>query len=336
MKTCDAVFMGGGVRGIGFTGAIKALNDHGYSFNNVAGASVGAIVAALIAAGYNGDELKKEISELNYKKFKGKDFAAHFGILGGLINMKTDYGMYNSDFFEKWMKELLKRKGVVKFKDLEYEENGKTMCKLTLTACDVFQRKLIVLPYDLKEYGLNPSEFEVAKAVQMSMSIPLFYQPFRLKDSKGKEHWIVDGGVLCNYPIWIMDDGKSKPTRPVFGFKFIGCPKNIKASGKKTKEKGHAVKEKHKIGIVDYLIHVIDIVLDSQSLSYDHTSYGDLERTIHIPITVDGKDIRVTDFGIKPNVSAKLFDNGYKATVAFLENWDFEQWINEYRENSMK
>jgi NTE family protein len=31
----------------------------------------------------------------------------------------------------------------------------------------------------------------------------------------------VDGGVLSNYPIWVLDDGTSDPSWPTFGFKRI-------------------------------------------------------------------------------------------------------------------
>ena len=58
MKLCDAVFMGGGVRGIALAGAVKGFNAAGYEFRRVAGTSAGAIIAALIAAGYKGDELE--------------------------------------------------------------------------------------------------------------------------------------------------------------------------------------------------------------------------------------------------------------------------------------
>ncbi|MCL2229203.1 MAG: patatin-like phospholipase family protein, partial [Firmicutes bacterium] len=40
---CDAVFEGGGVRGIGFVGAIKKFEEAGYRFRHVAGSSAGAI-----------------------------------------------------------------------------------------------------------------------------------------------------------------------------------------------------------------------------------------------------------------------------------------------------
>ncbi|MCL2462167.1 MAG: patatin-like phospholipase family protein, partial [Defluviitaleaceae bacterium] len=42
-KKCDGVFEGGGVKGIGLIGAVKAVEDAGYEFENVAGTSAGAI-----------------------------------------------------------------------------------------------------------------------------------------------------------------------------------------------------------------------------------------------------------------------------------------------------
>ena len=42
-KRCDAVFEGGGVRGIGLVGAVYQMERSGYTFGNVAGSSAGAI-----------------------------------------------------------------------------------------------------------------------------------------------------------------------------------------------------------------------------------------------------------------------------------------------------
>jgi NTE family protein len=41
----DAVFEGGGVRGIAFVGAICCFEENGYEFEKIAGTSAGAIVA---------------------------------------------------------------------------------------------------------------------------------------------------------------------------------------------------------------------------------------------------------------------------------------------------
>ena len=50
-KYADAVFEGGGVKGIGLVGALKAFEDDGYEWKNIAGTSAGSIIAALLAVG---------------------------------------------------------------------------------------------------------------------------------------------------------------------------------------------------------------------------------------------------------------------------------------------
>lgn len=56
---CDAVFEGGGVKGIGLAGAVSAIQNAGYEFENMADTSAGAIVASLLAVGFTGDEIGK-------------------------------------------------------------------------------------------------------------------------------------------------------------------------------------------------------------------------------------------------------------------------------------
>jgi predicted acylesterase/phospholipase RssA len=61
-RKIDAVFEGGGVRGIGLVGAIRGVESAGYTCENVAGTSAGAIVATLLAAGYGAAEVKEVIN----------------------------------------------------------------------------------------------------------------------------------------------------------------------------------------------------------------------------------------------------------------------------------
>jgi NTE family protein len=318
--------MGGGVRGIGYAGAVKAFHSAGYTFKRVAGSSAGAIIAALIAAGYSGKELEEEMMGLNYNKFKGKNILDMFGPLGTALSFSKDYGLHDSDYLEKWMMELLERKNIVKFKDLEYEEDGKIIQPLTITATDVYREKPLQLPRDLVDYGLDPREFEIAKAVRMSMSIPIFYNPYKLFDSKGNEHWIVDGGVLNNYPMWIFDDGKSKPIRPIIGFKFIGG--NVKESKKIVQRANFFGKRKE---LKEYIVKVVDMALGSQNLQYSEIASGDSQRTVNISITVDGRDISPIDFGLTDEDASKLFRNGHLAAAKFLKGWEFHGWLARYR-----
>ncbi|MFQ9801064.1 MAG: hypothetical protein ACLR23_21445 [Clostridia bacterium] len=72
-----------------------------------------------------------------------------------------------------------------------------------------------------------------------------------MKDKHGKVHYIVDGGLLSNYPMWILDDGKSNPERPVFGFKFVDDP-----GGKEHKDAG-------KMNVFSYLTSIVSTAVDS-------------------------------------------------------------------------
>jgi predicted acylesterase/phospholipase RssA len=59
----DAVFEGGGAKGIAFAGALEVLLEQGHSLRRLIGTSAGAITAALCAAGYTPAEMLQAISE---------------------------------------------------------------------------------------------------------------------------------------------------------------------------------------------------------------------------------------------------------------------------------
>ena len=191
---------------------------------------------------------------------------------------------------------------------------------------DIFSRsKLLVLPRDLAEFGIDPREFEVAKAVRMSMSIPLFYHPYKLVDSKGAEHWIVDGGLLCNHPMHLFDDGDTKIKRPLFGFKLCSCgctPTYLEDAINENQKK-----EK----LAEYVVRIADLILMSQDIKYTKLVDGDAERTVVISVEVNGKVVSPIDFGLSQETSTALARNGYSTAKKFLETWDFKKWQKKFR-----
>lgn len=114
----DAVFEGGGVKGIGLVGAVAVAEEKGYHWVNVAGTSAGAIVATLLAAGYTAPELKEVIQELDYKRFKDASPLDKIPVLGPLTSLILEKGIYEGKFFENWIRGLLKQKNVETFNDL--------------------------------------------------------------------------------------------------------------------------------------------------------------------------------------------------------------------------
>ncbi len=321
-KSCCGVFEGGGVRGIGHVGAACAMQEAGYQFTDLAGSSAGAIAAALLAAGYSCDELKKEMESLDYMKFKGKGLASHFGLPGKAFSIVFRLGIYNTVWLEGWVEEMLKEKGIYTFGDLR--KKGRI---LKITASDLTDRRLLILPDDLKDFGLDPDLFSIARAVRMSVGIPVFFQPVRLRDKDGREHLIVDGGLLSNYPLWILDHQADAGICPVFGFRFI--------DGKKKECKGGCSARPN---LVDYLKSIVSTSLDAFDNS--HLSAGDYERTVRIPTSVkirgETKKIHAADFDITNEESILLFENGRRAAGEFLKSWDFDGWKRRYGSPNQK
>lgn len=323
-KRCDAVFEGGGVRGIGLVGAVYQMERNGYTFGNVAGSSAGAIIASLLAAGYTGEEIYDEMKSINYFKFKEKHLLGYFGSVGKLLSILFRFGIYSADYFEQWLTELLSKKGVSTFGDLKYgSHTGHCNYKLQVTASDITDEELLVFPRDLHKFGIMAETYPIAKAVRMSMSIPIFYKPFILRDQSGKKHYIVDGGMLSNYPMWLLDEGTTEPQYPIIGFQFCDqkeCSTLCKCS---------------RINIIEYMRQLISTMMDARDKEYMARSKGDLQRSIQIPvhITVNGTDqkIRTTDFAITLEESQILFQNGVNAATEFLQHWNFDAWKQKYR-----
>src|SRR5215471_9301789 len=63
MAHYDAVFEGGGAKGIAFVGALEVLKQQGHTIRRCIGTSAGAITATLIAAGFTPDEIMPIIDE---------------------------------------------------------------------------------------------------------------------------------------------------------------------------------------------------------------------------------------------------------------------------------
>jgi len=326
MKKLDAVFEGGGVKGIGLVGAISVIEEAKYTFENLVGTSAGAIVAALLAVGYSAKELKEIILQLDYNKFKDEGFLDKLGIIGKGLSIGFEFGIYEGDFFEKWMESLLQNKKKTTFGDiLTDSEDERYKYKLQVIAADITDRKLLVLPGDLTHFGFDPDKFSISRAVRMSMSIPIFFEPVQLTDTSGRVHYLVDGGILSNYPVWLLDDGTSNPPWPTFGFKLMESDER--------KLKGSDMNPiKNPIG---FLKSLAGTMMDAHDNYHISKSKGDYQRTIGIPTVIKqnglSKEIKTIDFDISKKESESLFQNGVQSAGNFLKKWDFEQWKKRYR-----
>ncbi|QRN94624.1 patatin-like phospholipase family protein [Archangium violaceum] len=317
----DAVFEGGGVKGIGLVGAVEHLEELGVKFQNVVGTSAGAIVAALLASGYSAAELGAIMEDLDFRRFQDTSTMDRVPLVGPALSVLREKGLYEGQYFENWLRKLLadSPRKVKTFRDLHMEgvePGSKYFYKLQVIAADVTRRKKLVLPRDILDYGIDPEDLDVARAVRMSMSIPFFFEPVRLKYGQDVTCYIVDGGVLSNFPVDILDDGTAHPQWPTFGFKLVD----------RVQEDGRATEEPSRIrGPLSLFRALFSTMMEAHDARY--ILQKNFDRTIAIPTL----GVKTTQFGISRELSQSLRMAGRESARRFLETWNFEAWIQKHR-----
>jgi NTE family protein len=320
----DLVFEGGGVKGIGLAGAFAALQERGFQHKSVAGTSAGAITAALVAAGYSSAELDEVLLKIPFPEFKDKGWEDKVPLIGGAASLLLERGIYEGRFFQEWIAELLEAKGITKFGQLvdEGADDPKNRYRLRVIASDVTDRRLLVLPNDAGHLGIDPDELEIAYAVRMSMSIPVFFEPVTHTNEKtGEDHVIVDGGMLSNFPVWLFDCEGRDPNWPTFGLLLVEPDPKVPI-GHRLAGDEHGAKRG---SLVDYFKSLGSTMMAAHDRLYlENATYA---RTIPIPTLGVG----TTEFDITPERVKALYDSGHEAASKFLDDWDFNAYIEEFR-----
>jgi NTE family protein len=317
----DLVFEGGGVKGIGLAGAYSALCERGVEPKRVAGTSAGAITAALVAAGYSAEELDAILLEVPFASFKDTAWEDRIPLVGHPLSVLLQRGIYEGGFFREWMRGLLAAKDVRTFGQLADPEATelKDRYRLKVIVSDVTHRRLLVLPDDAASLGIEPDDLEVAYAVRMSMSIPFFFEPVMHRNPRtGRDHLIVDGGMLSNFPVWLFDADKGEPPRwPTFGMLLVEGDPKVPVS--------HRVEGRQSGSIVDYVKALASTMMEAHDRLY--LEKATFVRTIPIPTL----GVSTTEFEITPPRVRAIYESGRKAAFDFLDRWDFEAYKAEYR-----
>jgi NTE family protein len=98
----DVVLEGGGVKGIGLVGALARL-DRDFRVERAAGTSVGALVAALVAAGVSGDEIRTTLLAFPFTEVPRKDALDRIPVVGPVASLLASRGVYETGFVREWL-----------------------------------------------------------------------------------------------------------------------------------------------------------------------------------------------------------------------------------------
>jgi NTE family protein len=260
------IFEGGGAKGLAHVGAIAVAQELGVQFVGVAGASAGAIVAALIAVGYAPKQvydpatqsglLAGDLTDLfgpgrwhEWERFADSLMARLEG--GSLLRawlgapffyrkwraplgrLLVDHGFFDTapveDAIDGWL-----RAGKVSIPPdqprlLFSDLDPSIVPPLRIIASDIDRQSPVVFSRE------RTPDVAVAKAVAASIGLPFFFRPVRLT-LDGEERTLVDGGLVANFPVWIFDDARRRrradPT-PIIGFRLLeraDAPRDLRTS----------------------------------------------------------------------------------------------------------
>jgi NTE family protein len=320
LKPADLVLEGGGVKGIGLAGAIVRLDAEGYRFKRVAGSSAGAIAAcvvtALQATNTPISQLQSILQTIQFEQFMRKSHLRKvLGAVGDAEHLLLHMGMFDGDYLIEWLSGVLSELkapthfGEIKTKDLEADcTRVDNQYPLVVTTSDITRAKSVRLPWDYKQYGLEPDNQRLVDAVRASMSIPFFFEPVRFRApavagppafAAGNVTW-VDGGMLDNFPVDVFDRYDSGERR----WETIG----VKLSAQSVTPEKPANTD----GAINEAIACLHTALDNADRFY--VTDDRASRTIF----VDNHGIKSTDFGLTAADQQTLFDSGTKAAQKWI------------------
>jgi NTE family protein len=180
---------------IAHVGALIELSNHIplKAVKEWMGVSAGSLMAMCLCIGYT----LKELEEFSLK-FDFTNIREYDSVPGWLLHFGIDTG----ERLHKLVEACLHVKGLSSectFKDC-YDKFGTT---LRVVATDLNDAKAVhYSPKDTPNY-------RIADAVRASMSFPYYFQPHICPVSG---HYLIDGGVISNYPLFVLPEEEHSRT----------------------------------------------------------------------------------------------------------------------------
>ncbi|MCF7973555.1 MAG: patatin-like phospholipase family protein [Phycisphaerae bacterium] len=359
----DLVMEGGGVLGIALVGYAYALESVGIRFLGIGGTSAGAITATLLAALGKPNEAKSirvleclaglEMFEFVDGDHDAKDFIRTMLEGAGpvklgwkaiqvLDNLRDDLGLNPGDTFLKWIKTQLRTSGIRTVADLNtrfselppnlrVRDKGPLSVKeagacLKVVAADVTTETKVVFPEMASLYFKDPEKVNPGQFVRASMSIPLFFHPYRMKrlpqgvkalrewkkvgyeGSVPKEIVFMDGGIMSNFPIDLFHDPTSKeaPVAPTFGARLGTARVNPNLIEKPTQ--------------------LLMSVFNSARHCNDYDFLSRHPDFKHLVTQINTGTHNWLDFFLAPEAKVDLFTRGVEAAAAWIKGFNWKEY----------
>ena len=208
---------GGGMCAMAHVGALLELNNHVplKHIKEWMGVSAGSLVAMCISIGFTLEELEDISVRFDFSNVKEYD-----SVPGWILHFGLDTG----ERLMKLIQACLHVKGLPStFTFQECQDRfGKS---LRIVATDLNEAKPITYsPQDTPHYA-------ICDAVRASMSYPYYFQP-HICPLTG--HYLVDGGVISNYPLFVVPEEEHSSTLSILIRTSVEKKENLMDEGIET------------------------------------------------------------------------------------------------------
>lgn len=260
-------------------GALIELSKHIplHAVKEWMGVSAGSLVAMCLCIGFTLEELLEFCVRFDFSHIKEMD-----SVPGWILH----FGMDTGERLHRFIQACLHVKGF----SSEY----------TFQEClTQFGLSLRIVATDLNDATpviFSPTttpDYCIADAVRASMSVPYYFQPFICPESG---HYLVDGGVISNHPLFVLPDEEHRRTLSIL----------IRTSVEKMENMAD-------VEMDEFMMRPLNIVLiekgKMESRFYD-------ARCIQIMLG----ELNILDFSMEEDTKQMIIQKGKEAVIQFMKH----------------
>ena len=293
-------------------------------------------------------------------RYGGSSFANSEGVIRGFIdgafqkvgkarvytqavqvwdNIRDNLGLNPGDVFQDWIRTILQRKKISTTRDLLDRLNQlpeglrhrsrpdpiDVKATVALIAADVSTQTKTIFPKMAELYWKEPDKVNPSHYVRASMSIPFFFEPYRVNNiPKGEvamSCWakladykealptscvFIDGGIMSNFPINLFHRPDRVPRSPTFGVK-LG-------------------QDKKKTDTITQPLTLLSVIFDAARFNLDSDFIARNPDYRKLVSCIDTGDHNWLDFSLKDEAKIDLFKRGATEAAKFLREFDWGKY----------
>ncbi len=317
----NLVLQGGGVKTFAYHGALYVLEEAGIleQIERVAGTSAGALLALLLSFRLSVEETVALLRTVDYAQATPSSRSSRLleqelerlrGNLSALARMVRNYGWFSNEYARHWLEQVVaahcEGNGQATFADLRrlgFRDLYIVATNLSTRSVEIFSAE-------------TTPQAPVAAAVVLSGSLPFFFEAPRFDGRQlGRGDLYVDGAVLMNYPLEILDD-----PRFAAGSAHFVHGINWETLGLRTYTPAGLEQPRPINNLITFGAALFETVAAAQEVAFESDPV-DCRRTINI----SDCGVATTDFEVRPDPDnptyQMLLQAGESAAREYLESY---------------